>query len=579
MNTSYVILPSSWSYQYHPIPQLFITGFTEKGLAVKITLPLNITYIIKLQSEVTEKTLDHIENIMSPISLFVSEHDPKTVICRSRYCDPVLLQQLQEHFDISIAPVNPIQAFWTATNTQPYGALAISQFKLLNSSDDKLNLASKEDYILPTTLNQQNNITLLYYTLLFEEDQTHLVAIISNKDKYIPFIISTEHIPLTIKHTTIYSVESYAALLNKFKSIISGYFPDIIIALTFADYQVVKQELEIEHICLHDYINRFELRMSEFIADEEQLSIVNLYNKLAKATSIDLQPLWDACNSLVITPFSLLNKPYHHTVKDIIYNMDEAITKKDKSEKIRYLQACQPGIYSDVRVYDYSNVYRNNLLLSPENISLGIKLENAPPELIYSLYYSDYIDHKNISKLLTEEMSNISANVIEISTTKILTNSPITYSNVSDFLLFDTYSTLIKVDEQSSIIYRKSTDTIEFKGLAPICHIKCPAIKTIVSDYVKSLTTEFTFDIHQFRRHDYILETILDDNYIPNSIEHKLYIAYGDYIEQPLSVYYIMTTYGPKLYSTVDEFDSIDYDFYEKLLMPHLELLAHLPIY
>ena len=570
MDRAQVIIPYSWSYQYQPIPQLYITGYTSNSDSIKIIVDLNMTYTIKLDHPITPSNLDDIARLTSSLMLY--QNSDNTLICRMPYRNRQELAQLHEHFDIREVNINPIQAFWAATKTSPYNPITISTIMLQNSSEYNIQLRAKEEYILPNIENINTLFTpilftptILYYSTMYQAQDTTIVAIISTKDDFIPFIITTLALDQGIKNATVYTLASHDECIAKLYTIISGYYPDLCIAVNYQDLDIIN----IPVLCIQDYITRFEIIDYEI---NQAHNINDLYNNVAKITGLSLDSLWNCCNLTGITPFTLLQSSYHTIIKDIVYNISESMNASYHKSKPEHLLSANIGIYRQVYQYDYSDIYRNVLLLSDDDISvaLALKLENAPSKLISASYYLAYTNHQELDRELQTQIASFGDSAFEIKETKYLT-----MSDSDNTLLVGIYPIYIKIDDNSEIYY---DDRVYFRGTADICHIQCKAVKTIVEDYVISLIdqTDFSYEIDKFDLEDYILTTIVDNNYVVNSVEHKLYMAHGQYIEHKMMVSYIMTRSGPQIYHP-GNYD-IDYEFYNLLVRPHLELLANLPL-
>jgi DNA polymerase elongation subunit (family B) len=326
-------------------------------------------------------------------------------------------------------------------------------------------------------------------------------------------------------------------------------------------------------------------------------------NKLAKVVdysfvdSLRMKELWDAsqvqnqlesvCNNIGVSIDTLLRSSFETIVDKAVYNIDAgSAIIKGKYDLPNHLKEAVKGIYRNVYIYDYSELYRQSMILSEQTIAvaLGNRLEGAPPKLIMTAFYSPYIDRTELSPLLISMLDSVLETNMIIAVEPFIIRS-IGPLNAEWLREINRSSCYVSVAKASYIVLNNSGE-LEPAGLSKLCRPKFELAEDIIKQY---LTLIYSNNLKEFEVPDMkvlpidkfaITERIGDiETLTPDSIKYKLAIQYGSPIVTWISVKYIMTTQGPTLLSKLKEDHIIDYEYYTNELNTYLRDLQALKIY
>lgn len=313
--------------------------------------------------------------------------------------------------------------------------------------------------------------------------------------------------------------------------------------------------------------------------------------------SLRMYQLWDVttvqsrletvCNNLGISIDTILRASFDRIIDLSTYNIDAgSAIIGGKKDKPNHLKEAVKGIYRNVYLYDYSELYRQIMLSSEQPIAsvLADRLEGAPPQLILSAFYSEYVDRTDLLPLLNGLLESVIGTkmVIALEPTIIRSIGPLN----SDWLnVLDTLPCYVSVAKASYLIL-DSNGEIEAAGLAKLCRPKFELASDIIRQYLNFI---YSNKLDQFNVPD--LKTLPIEKFIlsekigniaelkPETIKYKLAIQHGSDVTTWVTVKYVMTFRGPVLLSLLKPDDTIDYGYYTGELAKYIKDIQSLKIY
>lgn len=293
------------------------------------------------------------------------------------------------------------------------------------------------------------------------------------------------------------------------------------------------------------------------------------------------------CNNLGINIDTLLHSNFSHIVDLIVYNIDAgAVFASGNNGRPHYIKEASNGIYQNVYIYDYSELYRQLLIKSDQKLAstLGERLEGAPSQLILESFYSKYINREELLPLLIDMLDTL------INTKLVIAIEPTIIRSVGSLdtnwiKILDIIPFYIPVSKASYIILNNKSE-IEKSGLSKLCRPKFKLANDIIDQYIISLYSDdlskFTIPVlEDMSIENYILTEKIGDigNLPPSSIKYLLASQYGDIINSWISVKYVLTLDGPKLLSNLSTDDILDYNYYHSELFKYINDLQNLQIF
>jgi len=313
--------------------------------------------------------------------------------------------------------------------------------------------------------------------------------------------------------------------------------------------------------------------------------------------SLRMQQLWDTnniqtnietiCNNLGISTDILLRYNFDSIIDRAVYNIDAgSVLIKGKHDSPDHLKEAVKGIYRNVFIYDYSELYRQIMLLSEQQIAsvLADRLEGAPPQLILAAFYSPYVDRTELLPLLNSILSSV------LNTDMIIAIEPFIIRSIgslnADWLKqLDMSPSYVSVAKASYILIDGSGN-LETAGLSKLCRPKFDLASDIIKQYLSLVYSKeldkFTIpDLQTLSLENFILTENIGDisSLTPNSLKYILASQYGAPILTWVSVKYVMTERGPILLSTLKDTDKLDYGYYMTELNKYLKDLQRLKVY
>lgn len=331
------------------------------------------------------------------------------------------------------------------------------------------------------------------------------------------------------------------------------------------------------------FLNRNKVDLSiEDMMEAVRNNDINMLKEVAKYSYIDsflLKELYDeielekVCNNIGINIDTLLCKSFNDIVDILAFNIDiSSVLLTGKTSEPTHLQAGNVGIYQNIYIYDYSELYRNLMINSGNHLAslIGLRLEDAPPKLIFTAFYSKYVDRDNLSIELIDYLNTIITNntIISIDATTIRSATPI--DNLKLITLAQHYVSL------SNSSYIVVNDDIELFGVAKLARVPFELMKDVMRDYF--LDEIDIPDLNTIEKSKlYLTETLT--NIVDNtSIKYKLFLQHGK--EDIVPVKYLMIeNKGPVLLANVLDTDLIDSTYYIKEINTRIEMLNQLTNY
>ncbi len=299
------------------------------------------------------------------------------------------------------------------------------------------------------------------------------------------------------------------------------------------------------------------------------------------------QTLETVCNNLGVSINTLLRLNYEEIIDHAVYNIDPgSCIAKGKYSSPNNLREATKGVYQNVYIYDYSELYRIIMLNSKQYPAaiLADRLEGAPPKLILTAFYSSYVDRTELLPTLNAVLSNLlgSGIIIALESYLIRTIGPIE----SEWLVEVDKAPCYMAVSKASYIILDHMGELETAGLARLCRPKFELAADTIKQY---LTLVYSNKLNLFsvpKMQDLpiekfsMIEKIGDTTSLqPDSIKYKLLLQYGTDITTWVSVKYVMTTLGPVLLSKLKSDDIIDYGYYVTELNKYIKDLQSLKIY
>ena len=274
------------------------------------------------------------------------------------------------------------------------------------------------------------------------------------------------------------------------------------------------------------------------------------------------------CNNLGIETSILLRARNSDILRRLAFNIDESTifigsraAEKPKSNPsfsntfrgrkgaktaITHIAPAKSGVYRDVNVYDYSEIYRLLLLQSPDAITsiMGDRLDQSSPGLIEAAFYSNFVQRPQVefSAFLIDIQHRFSVIAVEPTTVKVVGN--FSHPNMQLLRQEALYIPLGKV----SYIALGVDGIFSFAGIARLARPAFPLARSMIEAYLKALLrgdgTFTLFDAASANVTDLILHKKLSEESRtkdPNSIDYKLFQAQGSNIQTWISAAYVMT--------------------------------------
>lgn len=345
--------------------------------------------------------------------------------------------------------------------------------------------------------------------------------------------------------------------------------------------------------------------MMNIIRNDDQSKISDVIN-YSYTDSLKMVQLWNTgdveaymeaiCNNLSISTNILLRYSVEGIINRSAYNIDPGtVFFKGKYDSPSHLKEATKGIYRDVYIYDYSELYRQIMLTSEQliTITLAERLEDSPGKLITTAFYSPYSDRNELLPRFNDILNEILGTnmIIAIEAFMIRSIGPLNHSSLR---LLDVSQCYVSVSKASFIILDE--DEMEAAGLSKLCRPKFELASDVIRQYLSliylnELNKFLLPDMRTLPLSKFILSEKISNNikipenvatldtYNSTSIKYNLLLQHGLEITTWVSVKYIMSMRGPLLLSLVSNEDEIDYNYYTLELNKYIKDLQNLKVY
>jgi hypothetical protein len=498
-----------------------------------------------------------------------------------------------------------LKIFWQYNNIGPYNCLKIENYNtkqvnlFINSDNkniivDECNISVKNDIINKNVLNTEK---LLIWDIRFVDKKILMISIITilNKDVKGYIIFNNKFgnrglIQNKLNNIIFFTENTNKNIIKKFIDIVKSFNPyrqlyysdnNPNLEIFFKKIKLSSKIFEnIELINLYDYYKIFNNYYSiscfntfkkyflknTYLPTTNQKILENLTSENLNKILVDayydsydiyqlikkekiLQKLENSCNKLGCNIYHLhtnnFKNIFHLICSDGILKpqnclkfLEDTLQNPIQNDNHKY------GIYKNVYVYDYIEIYRQIMLLSENKLTqiLASKLENAPAKIIYDIF--NYIENDRQKFKLFLQYVYENYEIISI-------------DNQYMFLKNKIKSNILKpIDYLKSLVYTKDNNIIRLdnkNNIYSTIHISFILAYDIIGMFLSKKNKKF----------------ILPD--IKN-IEYEKFII----TEKNNTNKYIMCDNGSVSVNLINNSLIINYSYYIKLLNNYLSLLENL---
>lgn len=326
-------------------------------------------------------------------------------------------------------------------------------------------------------------------------------------------------------------------------------------------------------------------------------SFINKIVEYSLMDSLRMRKLWDVnnisanleyvCNNLGISIDSLLRLSCESIIDRAVYNIDAgtSLTKASYINPI-YPKEATRGIYCNIYIYDYSELYRGLMRSSDQTLAtiLASRLKRAPPKLILTAFYSSYIDRADLLPQLNNMLENILATNLVIALEPFIIRSigPLRFDWLKEIERIPCYAAVSK----ASYITLDNSGNLELAGLSKLCRPKFDLAYDVIKQYLMliyadNLDNFIIPNMEELPIEKFALTERIGniENLSLNGTKYKLAVQYGATIATWVTVKYIMTNRGPILMTLLGPNDKIDYGYYTNELNTYMTELQTLKVY
>ena len=256
--------------------------------------------------------------------------------------------------------------------------------------------------------------------------------------------------------------------------------------------------LGIEQIDLHKFMKKFYPNLSSydlntinnFYVGARTNNISEMLCKLCEELKVDfiMERMSDLCG---VINEDLLDSSDTKLVSKMMFKIDPTTLFGKLNIKTPKTKYPSSGLYSDVYVYDYSELYltvieareSKEVKGTKDNFNLSELISNSPtpPDFISSLYHSSFIEGKGDIDQLEEMMKR--DDVFEIGSGTLKTIGENSASWIKKITHYSQYLIL----SHDSYIIQDDFGQITFYGLSELCNPSFPVAKSYILDFLKYL--------------------------------------------------------------------------------------------
>jgi len=456
------VRPASWS-ESNSIIYLF--GYTPEYKSVYAKIPKKFTRV-EVREKSGEDPISNNANCTSNNTNCTSNN----ANCRfSNLNKDVMITR-----DYSKIGNSTLESFFESTSIQPYEWLYISAYFFGNEQVCDFNIEAEEENI--SQCNE--DLPDIHLKLLFWEISSCISIITVSKEGSSSYVITTDRNAKFAKNVISIFVSCQKDMFAKFYSIYTIFNPDRMIC--YNNVEVLMENLILFNIPMSSSISldnglKLGYPKTEVI---DLASYYNLFCPTSKCQANNIQNnLEKVCNNLKITIKDLLFYDPIPCFEKIMYGIDPASELLDIKYEQPLLPKMTKGIYRSLFVYDYTKIYLDIMMKSKENIAqiLAVKLEDAPPKLILTAFYSSVVS-KDLT-LLQEFFDNRGI---------VFADKYVVYSTekIKDCKLVDCLKLCVFINQNTYIVVN---DSVEFVTK-----------DDFIKDFIKDFTQEELGDLRNY---------------------------------------------------------------------------------
>ena len=337
-------------------------------------------------------------------------------------------------------------------------------------------------------------------------------------------------------------------------------------------------------------------RMMEIVKNKDSVSMAKVvdYSYIDSLRLLQLykqdqiaEMLEELTSNLAVTNETFLRESFKDILEKTIYNIDPFWVYRTSDIDIKrprtYIPT--PGFYSQLFVYDYTNLYLEIMQTSSNELvnELGRRLEGSPPGLILEAFYSRFVYSDELYNIFKGELEKhlSDRNIVAIYPTKVFSIQEIDDPN---FRIVNEYLEYLAVSDHSYISMHPD-ESIESVGMANLCRPPCKIIKDLIESYFRKIY-EQKYDSVEFEIDETdISKLTLTENVGPlatldqDSLKYSLALQLDDDIHTSAKIEYVQTTNGPVVLNKLQVSDKINKDFYTKLADNAIKKLRSYPMF
>lgn len=560
MEMSILVRPVSWhKMPSKPIIEMF--GYTSDGRSIYVQIQTCSTYILRFNQPITDTLLDDVNEVFRPVSIKKSEFTPNILIVRT----PEPISGNPKWIEMVKDPYGDIESLWEARGLSPYEWLALYRYTPLPGkyTTADLNISVIEEDVF-NVVDELEDVPLRYMFANFDDKLSQVEIITLHLDEMNSYIITHDRSLLSFPSgAVIIDATSEDDLFVKFFALYNTFRPDRYMCKS-------NDPLLTGHVEVNDKHKRackINLLQCHDIEDLE-LNILSM-----ESVNDTLETL---CNNICVNIDTFLYDDVSNIIHKVVYNVDPgSVFATGEIENPQHIHLTSPGIYRNVYVYSYGELYRNIMLTSTHlmTVILAEYLEHAPSPLISKMFYSHYVERSDLSSL-EEILDNI--DTISIGEASLMSLHPLTVNWAKQIKQLPCY---VALNSESSLTLEED-GTIDSVGISLLSRISFDLLRDVIREYLLNSSVSMenmeNIPIEKFIMTERI--TTLSKVSEGQRIRQILTSQYGSTITGWLTVKYVMTTKGPLLLELFGKDDMLDYDYYRGEVRRYVDNLRVLEV-
>jgi hypothetical protein len=290
---------------------------------------------------------------------------------------------------------------------------------------------------------------------------------------------------------------------------------------------------------------------------------------------------YSVCSKLRVSLDSLLRAPMADLVDAIVFGVSPPALyqRQHQNPVLTYIRSAPPGIYRTIYTSDYSEVYALAMRTSSDPITaeLGRRLIGAPPDLVFMVFRSRYVNNMELMPRFFEMMRDVihSPTVISVSGTTLWHYQKLSRPGI---VMTNYYPIWIRLTDtgptENNQHYVAVTDRKEFEssGRCSLARPACNVIKEGLLAYMLSVDVFVPPNIREAPITDFAMSVWCTPStaYVAGTL-HDILLHQCDANDVGTrELKYVNTTEGPLLLSRVRP-EIIDYHSYTSAINSAIE--------